>query len=606
MKFLCRLINFLAFCILFVGIAGILGAVWVRYNFGPVEWEQILLNMAQPMNGLDIGIIISGIVIIGGVGLFISIFTHIILQKFMREYAPIGYILIGILCAAYPIKQWHLIDFILTKLITGTLYETQHVIPEIKTNGRNLVFIVMESYEKSFQNATILEQNLSPELSQIQTENISFQGFQQLRQTGWTITSLMASFCGVPLKLNDMFVDLSTYATFIPALPCWTSVTQAQGYETVMMKAADIQFTGTDKFALQHGFQKAVGFRELNKTYGNGKRTQWGLNDNHFYEAVKDELTRLSNTGKPFILTSIQADTHQPNGFINETCAPVFNDFRDAIICSDKEAASLIRWIQQQPFYENTTIVVMGDHLLSTTNIDALMAKIPNREIYLTVINPAHDLKPFPHQYTNLDVAPTILDALGFEFNGQYGLGRSLFRAEKTLIELKGKQLEFELDCFSKKYESWGNNLPPTIFEKPDTLKTMPFKTPVTFADGASVYLALHQMNEPATGQIWTKDNTAAFKLKVDTSTAQPIFLTLRMIIPLGGATQKTVSLTALGNKPHKIFEKTYQRYTIAEEKFEITPDMIQNNIIHIAVEITTPTVNRHFAGIQFLDIRID
>ncbi len=606
MKYILRILHFITFLILYIGVAGIIATTWIRSYFGPVEWEQILLNLAQPMDGLDIGIIISGFIIIGICGLVISFIAAKLLYKYLKQYASIGYILLGISCAVYPIHQWHLIDFILTKLITGTLYETEHVQSKIKANGRNLIFIVMEAYEKSFQNAEILEQNLSPGLTQIQSENISFKGYHQLRQTGWTITSLMSSFCGVPLKLNNMFVDLSTYATFIPGLPCWPSQLVEQGYETVMMKAANIQFTGTDKFALQHGFKKAVGYRELKSQYGSNKTTQWGLHDNHLYRAVKDELNRLSKLNKPFILTTVQADTHQPTGFINETCTPKYNDFRDAILCSDKEATDLIRWIQQQPFYENTTIVVMGDHLLSTTNIDTLMKKIPNREIYLTIINPAQNRTPYSHEFTNLDIAPTILDALGFEFNGKYGLGRSLFRAEKTLFETKKNQLEFELDCYSPKYESWGNTLPPTIFEKPDTLKPIPLGESISFVDGLNVYLALSQMNEPSVGQIWTTKDTAAFKFKPNLSNNETSFVTLRMIVPMGGASQKTIKLTTAGNNPQTLFEKTYTTFTIAEEKFEISPNMIEDEIIHVNVNIITSGNKRHFSGIQFLDIRLN
>ncbi len=606
MKYILRILHFITFLILYIGVAGIIATTWIRSYFGPVEWEQILLNLAQPMDGLDIGIIISGFIIIGICGLVISFIAAKLLYKYLKQYASIGYILLGISCAVYPIHQWHLIDFILTKLITGTLYETEHVQSKIKANGRNLIFIVMEAYEKSFQNAEILEQNLSPGLTQIQSENISFKGYHQLRQTGWTITSLMSSFCGVPLKLNNMFVDLSTYATFIPGLPCWPSQLVEQGYETVMMKAANIQFTGTDKFALQHGFKKAVGYRELKSQYGSNKTTQWGLHDNHLYRAVKDELNRLSKLNKPFILTTVQADTHQPTGFINETCTPKYNDFRDAVLCSDKEVTDLIRWIQQQPLYKNTTIVVMGDHLLSTTNIDTLMEKIPNREIYLTIINPAQDIIPYPHEFTNLDIAPTILDALGFEFNGKYGLGRSLFRAEKTLYETKKNQLEFELDCYSPKYESWGNTLPPTIFEKPDTLKPIPHGESISFVDGLNVYLALSQMNEPSVGQIWTTKDTAAFKFKPNLSNNETSFVTLRMIVPMGGASQKTIKLTTAGNNPQTLFEKTYTTFTIAEEKFEISPNMIEDEIIHVNVNIITSGNKRHFSGIQFLDIRLN
>ena len=37
----------------------------------------------------------------------------------------------------------------------------------VKTNGRNIIYIVLESFEKSYQNKDILGQNLAPQLTHI-------------------------------------------------------------------------------------------------------------------------------------------------------------------------------------------------------------------------------------------------------------------------------------------------------------------------------------------------------------------------------------------------------------------------------------------------------
>lgn len=603
MKQLKYILDAFSFCILLLGVASFISFLWILNNFGNVRWEQILLNLVQPMDGVAIHLFVSGVLLIGVIGFLAALMISKILQKISCKYAWLACILIGILLMSWPVKHWNLIDFVLSRFIVSDLYEREHITPGIQTNGRNLIFIVLESYEKSFQNEAFLGQNLSPRLTAIQKENISFSGFKQLHQTGWTITSLVSSFCGVPLKLNKMFVDLSLYRTFIPGLPCWTEELAAQGYENVLMKAAAIQFTGTDRFALQHGFQKAVGFRELSPVYGDENTSPWGLNDRTFYQAVKDELKRLGSQNKPFMLATVEADTHQPKGYANPTCAPIYGDYRDAVLCSDKEVSELIEWIKQQPFYPNTTIVVMGDHLVWATDVDDLIEKIPNREIYFTIINPAVSQKPHDHTFTNLDVGPTVLDALGFDFSGRYGLGHSLYRDEKTLIEKEGNnRLSFELDCISEKYRSWGNDMSLTVYEIPENLEMMPIDETVLVPSGLSKYFAAQDLVEMARHQYWMYENKASFKFKTDSSLQKDIELTANFIVP---ATPKTPRKVRVYSGKTELAHFYYDKHTIATEKIIIPAHLVKKGIVDLLFEVTAKT-KKTYIGLHFLSFKLD
>lgn len=597
-----KITSILAFILMYLGTACFIATIWVHHYFGDIQWEQILLNLAQPLNGVAISLIFSGIGAIIIIGFLVTYLLYRFVQKWI-PYTQLTCVLIGVLCFSYPITKWHLFDFIRSRFIVGQLYETQHIVPEIKTNGRNLIVIILESYEKSFQNSQFLESNLSPFLSQIQQDNISFSGFKQIRQCGWTITSLMSSFCGAPLKLNNMFIDLSTYHSFIPGMPCWVETLKEQGYETVLMKSARIQFTGTDKFALQHGFQKAVGYHELKK-YEKPPVSTWGLNDRQLYKAVKDEIIRLSKSEKPFMIATVQADTHQPVGNVNTTCQRKYNDYRDAVICSDKEVAELLQWIQQQSFYDNTTVVIMGDHLVTATDVDYLIEKIPNREIYFTIINPAKEMTVYPHQYTNFDIAPTILDAVGFEFNGQYGLGRSLFRQEKTLLEQIGTAFEYELDCISKKYRDWGNTVPLSYFDDPKQLQPMPLNTTIPFVNALNKYVGGNKIREEFLNHVWVDQNVGQMKLRPDITTNYPLNIIIQYVIP---TPLKSHRLLSVRSNNHLLFQKKYEELSIETQTFHITPDLIQDGVIQLDFDIeTSPKPERRYPGIELLSIRIE
>ncbi len=597
-----KIIIFFVFTVLYLGTAGFIATIWVNQNFGNIQWEQIMLNLAQPLNGVAVSLIVSGVILIFCVSLIVAYLLYRLIQKKV-PYPMLVCVLIGLLCLSYPVTKWHLFDFIRSRFVIGNIYETYHIIPQVKTNGRNLIIIVLESYEKSFQNSQILEQNLSPKLTQIQQENISFSGFKQLRQCGWTITSLMSSFCGAPLKLNNMFVDLSTYHSFIPGLPCWVETLKEQGYETVLMKSARIQFTGTDKFALQHGFNKAIGYRELQQ-YDEPPISTWGLNDRQLYKAAKDEINRLAQSNKPFMIVTVQADTHQPVGNINKTCQRTFNDYRDAVICSDKEAGEFVKWIQEQPFYDNTTIVIMGDHLVTATNIDSYIEKIPNREIYFSIINPARKMTAYPHQYTNLDIAPTILDAVGFDFNGQYGLGRSLFRSEKTLLEKIGYNLEYELDCISQKYKEWGNENFSSYFDNPSQLQKTPLNQTISFLEAMNKFVAGNKIREEFLNHVWVEQDFGQLKLQPEKIHNQSVNITIQYVIPVPPQSHRTLTVRSHNRL---VFQKRYDELTIDTQTFPISADLIESGTIQLDFNIdTNPPTKQRYPGIELLTIRVE
>ena len=82
------------------------------------------------------------------------------------------------------------------------------------------------------------------------------------------------------------------------------------------------------------------------------------------YSVRFDGYTRLYETGKPFHFVMETADTHAPDGWLSPNAEKKFDtQYANCIYYSQKEAVKFVRWIQEQDFYENTTIVLIGDHL---------------------------------------------------------------------------------------------------------------------------------------------------------------------------------------------------------------------------------------------------
>ena len=134
------------------------------------------------------------------------------------------------------------------------------------------------------------------------------------------------------------------------------------------------------------------------------------------------------------------------------------------IAYSSSETVKFVRWIQQQPFYENTTVVLIGDHLSMDT--DFFEDFDPNylRTQFNLILNPAPNVSNTPaerfknRQYSNFDMFPTILASMGVEIKGnRLGIGTNLFSDEPTVYEEYG--FDFVNNELEKKSDFMNNNI---------------------------------------------------------------------------------------------------------------------------------------------------
>ena len=125
--------------------------------------------------------------------------------------------------------------------------------------------------------------------------------------------------------------------------------------------------------------------------------------------------------------------------------------------CSSSQLDAFVKWIQQQPFYENTTIVISGDHLTMDSDFCNDVSEDYERSVYNVFINLPEGLdtsfeKTHNREFATLDMFPTTLAAMGVTIEGdRLALGVNLFSDEQTLTEQYGRKgLDKELMKKSK------------------------------------------------------------------------------------------------------------------------------------------------------------
>ena len=100
-----------------------------------------------------------------------------------------------------------------------------------------------------------------------------------------------------------------------------------------------------------------------------------------------------------------------------------------------------VEWLKRQPFYENTTVIITGDHLsMDNGYFQRNVDENYQRMVYNCILNsPVTPGSTKNREYCAVDLFPTTLAALGCTIEGnRLGLGTNLFSNVPTLAEKWG------------------------------------------------------------------------------------------------------------------------------------------------------------------------
>lgn len=136
----------------------------------------------------------------------------------------------------------------------------------------------------------------------------------------------------------------------------------------------------------------------------------------------------------------LTADTHFEDGYVCDLCRDLHNgnQYGNVISCSDKQVSEFVSWIQQQDWYDNTTIVITGDHPTMDSDFCDPVSSDYSRRVYTAYINadPVENHSEGERQYTTLDTFPTTLAAMGVCIEGnRLGLGTNVFLVKKLCLK---------------------------------------------------------------------------------------------------------------------------------------------------------------------------
>lgn len=480
-------LNYILICL---SIIAIFSTIWTRNVYGKTSIDQILFHLQVPIEGssTDLAIITIYECFIKSFLIFIllllinKLLTHILKDNYIKlvyknkqlNLIPFDFknrfwlfcslsILLFILIST--INYYDIIEFAKDAFTNSNFIEDNYIDPNtveltFPDEKRNLIYIFVESFETSYidnNNGGAFNYNLIPNMYDLAINNTSFSnsnyfgGLYQVTDTDWTIAGIVSQTSGLPLKISTGGKLYQSENKFLNNAKTLGDILEENGYNQVFLLGSDATFGGRRAYFKNHGNYtiKDYNYFKENNYIDDDYYVFWGFEDSKLYEFAKEEL---SNIQEPFNLTMLTVNNHTPNGYLEDSCENKYdNQIESVINCTDKQLSEFINWIKEQPFYDNTTIIVVGDHI----NMDSTFINSDNRRIYNVIINGGDTLYKQNRLASSFDMFPTTLHSLGVTIDGnRLGLGTNLYSLEETLLEKYGlDKVNSELKKKSKYYD---------------------------------------------------------------------------------------------------------------------------------------------------------
>lgn len=460
---------------------------WVFQTWNHLSMDELMFHLQGPLEGTNMDMVKEYLIecLVPALAIFIVVIIIIIVvfRKKRWFYIMDGALLIAfILLAGWSvsttIKKLDVDGYLEAKGSNSDFIDTYYVDPADTTisfpeQKRNLIYIFLESMETTYsdiQNGGAFGENVIPELTELAQESEDFSGEDEKLNgahattgTTWTMGGMFAQTAGLPLNISIEGNSMDTQEHFFPGIVSLGDILEEEGYSQTLLIGSDATFGGRRLYFTEHGNYDMVDYQYAveNGLIPEDYYVWWGYEDHYLFEFAKDKLQELSSQNEPFNLTMLTVDTHFEDGYICDQCADTFgeNQYSNVMACSSRQLGEFIQWIQQQDFYENTTIVLAGDHPTMDSDYCEDINSDYGRRTYVAYINPATesgiDGEREYRSYTTMDLFPTTLASVGAEIEGnRLGLGTNLFSSEQTLLERFGIQrINEELGKKSKMLE---------------------------------------------------------------------------------------------------------------------------------------------------------
>ncbi len=449
------------------------GAMWIRYRFGDVSFEQILVNL--PIDGgggegvgnntyitevLVFCILLPAALTALG-ALLLSLWRtrrlprapsgpgqparHRRVRRFAILAPVVAFVAaLSVFLTVAGVPQYAVASldnrsvagyYVTPTLQPGAESTRMSSVSTSSATPKNLITIYLESIENTFEDESLFGENLLASLDTATADWSRYDGLTQYYGGGWTMAGLVSTQCGVPLKSKILStgVDPNVYGEsvqqYLPGATCLGDVLNDQGYTSVFLGGAASGFAGKSTFLLGHGYSVDRGLADWQAAGEDPAEisSQWGLSDYRLFQNAKQTVSDLASGESPFNLTLLTLDSHEPGQSYPSCAVPDGATLADSIKCSVSAVSDFISYLSDSGILDDTVVVIMGDHLKPTSDGNQFrgeLTSVSNRTIVFRVWDPDGPVDFTRESADQLSVMPSVLSILDLPVvDGRAGLG---------------------------------------------------------------------------------------------------------------------------------------------------------------------------------------
>lgn len=226
--------------------------------------------------------------------------------------------------------------------------------------AKNLLVIQLEAFQQFIINATIEGQEITPNLNKYINENIYCDNlYFQANYGNTSDAEFIVNTSLYPSKTGAVYYEYpsNTYNSVAHIL-------KAQNYYTAALHGYKADFWNRTEMYRSLGFEKY--YSENDFTYE--RKIGFGISDEEFFKQSIDYLIKDSGN-KPFYGFLVSLSSHHPYNYFNDSPLYVgeyegtmLGNFMKAANYVDTALGKLFDYMKQKGVYDNTVIVLYGDH----------------------------------------------------------------------------------------------------------------------------------------------------------------------------------------------------------------------------------------------------
>ncbi|MGM0828339.1 MAG: LTA synthase family protein [Bacillota bacterium] len=305
---------------------------------------------------------------------------------------------------------------------------------------KNLIMVSLESLQNFVINSEMNGKEITPFLNEFIGESYYFDNFYHQTQQGKTSDS--------EFLLDNSLYPLNRGAVFFThsgnEFESMTEKLGENGYYTTAMHANNKSFWNRDIMYDSLGYERFYSLPDYEVTEENS--VNWGMKDIPFFEQSVEHMKEMP---QPFSTKMITLTNHYPFTLDEEdklidpytSNDGTVNRYFQTVRYMDEAVKKFITDLKESGLYDNSVIVMYGDHYGISENHNKAMSQYLGKEVTpvvstqlqevpLIIHVPGQEGKTISKVSGQIDLKPTIMHLLGIDTKEDIQFGSDIFSSQ--------------------------------------------------------------------------------------------------------------------------------------------------------------------------------